>query len=42
MIKQSLPDFTRKELVKMLENPKYVECCMVKTPLVMLKRNHKT
>lgn len=26
----------------MLEEPSYVECCMVKTPMVLLQRNHKT
>jgi len=31
-----------KDLQKILEEPTYVECCMTKTPMVQLKRNHKT
>lgn len=26
----------------MLQEPSYTECCMIKTPMVKLKRNHKT
>jgi hypothetical protein len=26
----------------MLKQPKYVECCMMKTPMVRLRQNHKT
>jgi hypothetical protein len=30
------------ELKNMLKQPNYVECCMVRTPLVPLRQNHKT
>ena len=25
-----------------MDQPRYVECCMTKTPMVKLERNHKT
>jgi len=30
------------ELRAMLKEPRYIECFMVKTPLVPLRQNHKT
>ena len=35
-------DNLRMDLLQMLEHPKYVECLMVRTPLIPLKPNHKT
>lgn len=42
MVKEDLPDSMRQDLVNMLKEPKYIECFMVKTPMVKLRRNHKT
>ena len=42
MIRDNLPDNMRNELVNMLKEPHYIECCMMKTPMVKLERNHKT
>jgi hypothetical protein len=42
MIRDNLPENMKKELIGMLEEPSYIECFMVKTPLVKLRRNHKT
>ena len=30
------------DLISMLKEPKYIECFMVKTPMVKLRKNHKT
>ena len=42
MIRDNLPENMKKELIGMLEEPSYIECFMVKTPMVKLRRNHKT
>lgn len=42
MISDDLPDQMIKELQQMLKVPKYIECFMIKTPMVPLKPNHKT
>jgi len=42
MVKEDLPDSMRQDLINMLKEPKYIECFMVKTPMVKLRRNHKT
>jgi hypothetical protein len=42
MIGENLRDDLRAELVQMLEEPKYLECFMVKQPLVPLTQNHRT
>lgn len=42
LIRESLPENMKQELRSMLEQPRYVECCMMKTPMVRLKKNHKT
>jgi hypothetical protein len=41
-IKPETPESLRKELELILVEPKYLECFLVKTPLVKLKKNHKT
>lgn len=40
MIKDDVSESMRKELQQMLIEPRYIECFMVKTPLVPLKQNH--
>jgi hypothetical protein len=42
MIPDKLSDTMKNELRQMLLKPKYIECFMVKTPLVPLKKNHQT
>lgn len=42
LIRETVPEQMRKELVSILEEPSYVECCMMKTPMVKLQKNHKT
>lgn len=42
MIKEDLPQSMKMDLQNMLKEPKYIECFMVKTPMVKLRRNHKT
>lgn len=42
LIKSDVSDTMRKELDQMLIEPNYIECFMVKTPLVPLRQNHKT
>lgn len=42
LVRESLPENMKAELIQMLEEPKYIECFMVKTPMVKLRRNHKT
>mgnify|MGYP006950260717 CR=1 FL=1 len=42
MIKDNLPDSMKNDLRSMLKNPHYIECFMVKTPMVPLRQNHKT
>ena len=32
----------KEDLINMLKQPKYIECFMVKTPMVKLRKNHKT
>lgn len=41
-ISDNLPDTLRRDLKNMLAKPRFIECLMVKTPLVPLKPNHKT
>lgn len=42
LINDKLPDRMKQDLTQMLVEPKFVECCMMKTPMVKLQRNHKT
>jgi hypothetical protein len=42
MVKEDLPSGIKGDLQNMLKEPKYIECFMVRTPLVKLRRNHKT
>lgn len=42
MIKENVMPQIANELRQMLKKPKFVECCMFKTPLVVLRQNHKT
>jgi hypothetical protein len=42
LIRESVPEQMRKELTAILEQPTYIECCMMKTPMVKLRKNHKT
>lgn len=42
IIGEEVTDNMRNELIQMLEVPRYLECFMVKTPLVPLRQNHKT
>jgi hypothetical protein len=42
MIKEDLPQGMKADLLNMLKEPKYIECFMVKTPMVKLRKNHKT
>ena len=42
MIKESLPQHLQRELHQMLKQPRYIECFMVRTPLLPLRQNHKT
>lgn len=42
LINKSLPVNMKEELQQILVEPSYVECCMVKTPMVKLRKNHKT
>lgn len=37
-----MPEAMKQELERMLKEPSYVECFMVKTPLKPLRQNHKT
>jgi hypothetical protein len=42
MIKEDLPKGMKADLQSLLKEPKYIECFMVKTPMVKLRKNHKT
>ena len=42
MVSEELPDHIINELKQMLKVPRYIECFMIKTPMVPLKPNHKT
>jgi hypothetical protein len=42
MIPDACEDNHRQELITMLKDPKYMECMMVKQPLVPLQKNHRT
>lgn len=42
LMKEKLCETTEQDLNNILEEPRYVECCMTKTPLVQLRKNHKT
>ena len=42
MINPNMADSLQTELKSMLEQPFYLECFMVRTPLVPLRKNHKT
>lgn len=42
MIKDNVQNSMKQELNQMLTEPSYIECFMVRTPLVPLKKNHKT
>lgn len=37
-----MPSGMKADLQNMLKEPKYIECFMVKTPMVKLRKNHKT
>lgn len=41
-ISENLPDVIKRDLKNMLAKPRYLECMMVKTPLVALKPSHKS
>lgn len=42
LISPNIPEAMQNELKSMLKIPRYIECFMVKTPLVPLRKNHKT
>eukprot|EP00351_Strombidinopsis_sp_SopsisLIS2011_P000725 CAMPEP_0116873286 /NCGR_PEP_ID=MMETSP0463-20121206/4317_1 /TAXON_ID=181622 /ORGANISM="Strombidinopsis sp, Strain SopsisLIS2011" /LENGTH=96 /DNA_ID=CAMNT_0004514917 /DNA_START=1034 /DNA_END=1324 /DNA_ORIENTATION=- len=42
MVGENWPEYLREDLFSMLKHPSYLECMMVKTPLIPLKPNHKT
>ena len=42
MIRDNVPEGMANELRQMLVEPRYLECFMVRTPLVPLRQNHKT
>ena len=42
MIRDNVPEGMANELKQMLVEPRYLECFMVRTPLVPLRQNHKT
>jgi hypothetical protein len=42
MIPDACTNAHKAELQQMLQEPKYMECMMVKQPLVPLKKNHRT
>lgn len=42
LIKPETPHNLKLELQQMLKVPRYIECFMIKTPLVPLQKNHKT
>jgi len=42
MIRDDFPSSMKHDLITMLKEPKYIECFMVKTPMVKLRKNHKT
>ena len=42
MIKETLEDNLRAELMVMLEEPVYLECFMRRVPLKPIRQNHKT
>jgi hypothetical protein len=42
MIPDSCDENHHNELVQMLQEPKYMECMMVRQPLVPLEKNHRT
>ena len=39
---EELPEHTLLELEGMLENPRYLECMLIKVPMIPLHKNHKT
>jgi hypothetical protein len=42
LIKDNVAQHQLQELHQMLKEPKYIECFMMKTPMVPLRKNHKT
>ena len=42
MIKENVDQYLKTELINILKEPVYIECCLPKIPLVPMRQNHKT
>ena len=42
MVKDSFPPHIKSQLTEILKEPFYLECFLVKVPLVPIRRSHKT